>query len=111
MPVRKDGPRAGLAAVASRKAPAPSSPPSAAPFAEDDADRPVKFTAVLDQHTVTLFERVTFAMRRVGRLAGGRYPSRADVLRAVVALVDDDPDLADRVAERIRHDLNARAQR
>lgn len=111
MPVRKNGPGPGLAAVASRKAPAPSSPLPAAPFDEDEADRPVKFTAVLDQHTVTLFERVTYAMRKVGRLAGGRYPSRADVLRAVVALVDDDPDLAERVAERIRHDLVARSQR
>lgn len=103
MPLRSSG----LAAAASRKAPATAAP-AAVP---DEADRPVKFTAVLDQQTVALFERVTEGMHRVGRLAGGRYPSRADVLRAVVALVDDDPDLAERVAERITADLTARHRR
>ena len=110
MPVRSSGP--GLAAAATRKA-APA-PAAVAPFGEqedDESERPVKFTAILDQHTVTLFERVTYSMRRVGRLAGGRYPSRADVLRAVVALVDDDPDLAERVVDRVRHDLTERSRK
>lgn len=108
MPVRRS---AGLAAAAARKAP-PTEPDRATdPEAVDDDRRAVKFTAVLDEHTVTVFERVTYAMRGVGRLAGGRYPSRADVLRAVVALVDDDPDLAERVAERIQADLRTRRSR
>lgn len=106
MPTRSTG----LAAAASRKRPADVPAPTVAP--EDDLDRPVKFTAVLDQETVTRFERVTENMRRVGRLANGRYPSRADVLRAMVALVDDDPDLlSERVADRITADLTARAHR
>lgn len=99
----------GLAAAArGKRTTAPQSVPELVDLEED---RPVKFTAVLDQGTVTVFERVTLAMRRVGRLAAGRYPSRADVLRAVVALVDDDPELAERVADRIRQDLGARVRR
>jgi hypothetical protein len=101
MPTRSSG----LGAAATRK----TRPVAAVP--DDDTGRPVKWTAVLDQVTVTRFERVTDSMRRVGRLAAGRYPSRADVLRAVVALVDDDPELAERVAGRITADLTTRARR
>lgn len=103
MPARNSG----LAAATRHKHAEPSAP---SPVLDDD-DRPVKFTAVLDQVTVTVFERVTESMRRVGRLAHGRYPSRADVLRAVVALVDDNEDLKELVADRIRQDLEARARK
>lgn len=112
MPVRSGG--SGLAAAASRKTPPPAETrPAPAPAQEplvDDADRPIKFTAVLDQATVTRFERVTDDMRKVGRLAAGRYPSRADVLRAVIALVDDNPDLAEQVRQRVAADLTERAR-
>lgn len=106
MPTRSSG----LGAAATRKT-RPASPGPGPVAVPDETDRPVKWTAVLDQATVTRFERVTDAMRRVGRLAAGRYPSRADVLRAVIALVDDDPELAERVAGRITADLETRARR
>lgn len=53
----------------------------------------VKFTALLELATAGRFERLTADMRSVGRLAAGRYPSRADLLRAVLALMEADPDL------------------
>ena len=65
----------------------------------------VKFTALLEQSTADRSERLTADMRPVGRLAGGRYPSRADVLRAALALMEEDDDLLDRVRERVRDDL------
>lgn len=107
---RRFSPDAGPAIVEDPP-PAPAAPPVVAPRQPADDERPVKFTAVLDQQTVATFETVTNDMRRVGRLAGGRYPSRADVLRAVVALVAEDDELAARVAERITTDLTARANR
>ena len=112
MPPVQTGSRSGRRKISSDAGPDvvdERTTPATATRADED-NRPVKWTAVLDQHTVSRFERVTEDMRRVGRLAAGRYPSRADVLRAMVALVHDDPDLADRVAERITADLTARAE-
>lgn len=89
------------AALAKVRPPTEAPTPVTAPVAEQR----VKFTAVLDASVSDRFERVTADMRAVGRLAGGRYPSRADVLRAVLALVEEDDDLLDRVRERVRDDL------
>ncbi len=69
------------------------------------AEPKVKFTAVLEQSVADRFERLTADMRAVGRLAAGRYPSRADVLRAVLGLMEEDDDLLDRVRDRVRDDL------
>lgn len=74
-------------------------PPTTAP--------PRKFTAQLDVLTDERFGRITSHVgQKLGRIAGrrqdgakgGRLPSRADVLRALVALAED-PDVLERVTE------------
>lgn len=107
---RRSEPNAGPPIVDERIAPV-AAPVVPAPSPAVDDERPVKFTALLDAGTVDRLEQVTTDMRRVGRLAAGRYPSRADVVRALVGLVADDQALADRVAQRITVDLSARTQR
>jgi hypothetical protein len=86
-------------------------PPSAAPVV-------TKFTALLETADDDRFGRITAAVgRQAGRIAGrrgdargGRYPARADALRAMLALVDDDPDLLARVSARVVEDIMLRRQ-
>lgn len=74
--------------------------PTAAP-AVAPVDKRLKFTATLWPEENERFERAVAAMQPVGRINGGRYPSRADVLAALLALVDSDDDLLDRVREQV----------
>lgn len=96
MPARKPSSMAAAAAAKSVPARPPShvSPDTEVGAAEQDAR--VKFTALLDEDTSARFDRIVHDLRRFGR-RGGRYAGKADVLRALVRMVDDDPDLADRL--------------
>ena len=86
--------------------PAGSAVPEPRPAEPKPIDTRVKFTALLEVATADRFERLTNYMRPVGRLAGGRYPSRADVLRAVLLLMEADPDLRSRVRDQVQADLS-----
>lgn len=97
MPARKSS---SMAAAAAAKSVPTGRPPSAvSPDTEVGSppqDERVKFTALLDEDTSARFDRIVHDLRRFGR-RGGRYAGKADVLRALVRMVDDDPDLADQM--------------
>lgn len=84
--------------------------PAATP--EVPAERARKFTALLDGTSERRFRSLTRHVvdecgpiaSREGKRAGGYDPSRADVLRALLALVDNDPQLRARVVEQVRDD-------
>lgn len=100
MPARKSS---SMAAAAAAKSVLPARPPShVSPDTEVGAaavshqEERVKFTALLDSDTTARFDRIVEGLRRFGR-RNGRFAGKADVLRALVRMVDDDPDLAARM--------------
>lgn len=98
MPARK--PSSMSAAAAAKAVPTGPPPSHVSPDTEVGAalpvDERVKFTALLDPDTTARFDRIVEGLRRFGR-RNGRFAGKADVLRALVRMVDDDPDLAERM--------------
>lgn len=91
-------------------APTPAPAPRAVPVPEQ---RTVKFTATLDGSTDALFTRLTGELvAEVGRIATrtdrervrtGYAPSRADLLRALLEVADDDPTVMTAVCAQVQN--------
>lgn len=93
-------------------APAPTKPPTEPPAQR----RPRKFTALLDADTdarygrlladlVTTVGPIATRSDGAGRLRSGYDPSRADLLRALLAVAEHDPAVRAAVHDQVRRDL------
>lgn len=103
-----------------REAPVVAVPASAPTPASEPTVKPRKFTALLDAETDSRYGRLLDALRESagpvatradgnGRTRAGYDLSRADLLRALLQVADEDPTVMTEVAAKVRSHYGATA--